>query len=63
MIVDLVDADQERRDLGVDAAHLAHRIIVEAKLEALSITLDLEFVDVAAELDLLIESLPWEQAL
>ena len=63
LVIDLVDVDQERRDLGVGAAHLVYRIIVQPELEALRVPLDLELVDVATELRLLIELLFWELAL
>ena len=56
-VVDLVDVDQERGRLGVNAEHLVHRIAVEAKLISLGVTRGVEFKKLATELCLRIELL------
>ena len=62
-VVDLVDVDQERGRLGVNAEHLVHRIAVEAKLISLGVTRRVEFIKLATELGLRIELLFRELAL
>ena len=56
-VIDLVDVNQERRRLGVDAEHLVHWIAVEAELISFGITRGIEFIKLATESGLGVELL------
>ena len=57
LVVDLVDVDQERRRLGMNAEHLVHRIIVEPELISLGVARGVEFKKFATEFRLRVEFL------